>query len=42
VLDTIDTGASEIDLALKSQSSSGYTSGVIVVLYYPGDSVVQV
>jgi RHS repeat-associated protein len=41
-LSTVDTGASEIDLLLKSQSSSSYSSGVIEVLYNPGSNTVQV
>ena len=41
-LTTIDTGASEIDLLLKSQSSSSWGSGVLEVLYDPANSRVQV
>ena len=39
---TIDIAATEIDLLLKSQSSSSYSSGVIEVLYLPTSSKVQV
>ncbi|GIK40303.1 MAG: hypothetical protein BroJett011_41360 [Chloroflexota bacterium] len=41
-LSTINSSAAEIGLVLKSQSSSGYTAGLIDVLYNPGSQQVQV
>ncbi len=41
-LATVTASASEIDLLLKSQSSSTWTSGVLEVLYDPGAQQVQV
>jgi hypothetical protein len=41
-LTSINTSASEIDLLLKSQSSSTYTSGVLEVFYDPVNHLVQV
>jgi hypothetical protein len=41
-LDTIDSGADEIDLILKSQSSAGWWDGLLEILYIPGSSIVQV
>jgi RHS repeat-associated protein len=39
---TIDSSASRIGVLLKSQSSSGWGSGVLEVFYHPGSSTVQV
>jgi hypothetical protein len=41
-LAAIDPAGSEIDLVLKSQSKTTWTSGLIEVLYNPVDQVVQV
>jgi len=41
-LSTIDTAGSELDLLLKSQSSTTWSSGVIKVLYNPIAQTVQV
>lgn len=41
-LAAIDSSASEITLVLKSQSSSGYSSGILEVFYYPSGGIVQV
>ncbi|MBN1315656.1 MAG: hypothetical protein JXA42_09320, partial [Anaerolineales bacterium] len=39
---TIDSNAQEMDLLLKSQSSSSYSGGVINVYYYPASGAAQV
>ena len=39
---TVDVNAQEMDLLLKSQSSSSYSGGVINVYYYPASGAAQV
>ncbi|MBX3058761.1 MAG: hypothetical protein KF770_20040 [Anaerolineae bacterium] len=41
-LTTIDTSAAEINLVLKSQSSTGFGTGQIAVVYDPVNSLIQV
>jgi hypothetical protein len=41
-LGTVDPAASEIGLVLKSQSNSGFTAGLIDVVYIPASNVVEV